>query len=123
MSTQRVIQRGSVRLPRVTVNPNRVTRKNPAWTVVGMEELDRPLSVGDKVIADQPDDEGGYVSTAVVEEINEEYSLVYLSVDWAGFHVEAAAPASMSSGVWRRQTRERASRGALRRVRVVPVAA
>jgi hypothetical protein len=77
---------GPVRsLVRVTVNPNRSTRRDAGWTVVGLEEVPSTLAIGQRVIAVQPDDEGDFVSTAVVEDINVEHRLAYLRVNWDGF--------------------------------------
>lgn len=76
-------------MKRVTVNPNRVSRKNPAWTVVGFEEVGEQLTVGERVVAVQPDPDGNFVTTAQVERLDADNHLAFLSVDWASFAVES----------------------------------
>jgi len=70
---------------RVIVNPNRATRLNSNWTVVGFEELDHALELGERVIAVQPESSGNLFSTARVEKVDAENALVYLSVAWDAF--------------------------------------
>lgn len=79
---------------RVVVNPNRATKKNPSWTVLGFEEFDSLPSVGDRLVAVQPDEDGDWVSTARVAEIDITHSLVYADVDWTGFSLEGSCAGS-----------------------------
>lgn len=67
---------------RIEVDPNSISRRNPAWSVADLP--DPAPAVGDLVRAVQPDD-GGMVLThlATVVNVNTEYGLLYLEVDWS----------------------------------------
>lgn len=77
---------------RVVINPNRATKKSPSWTVLGFEEFDVLPSVGDRLVAVQPDDDGDWLSTARVTEVDADNQLVYADVDWGSFALEGTAP-------------------------------
>jgi hypothetical protein len=58
-------------------------------TYAGFEDVDGPLTTGDKVRVYEP--ETGLTGTGVVTEIDDKHQLVYLAVDWA--HLREPAPA------------------------------
>lgn len=105
---------------RVVIDPNRVSRRNPEWAIVGLEELEQRLSVGESVLVVQPDEDGSnFISSAVVADVNDEFGLFYLSVDWQGFHTVSPHPARprlRSGGV--RSIASRTTRGSVRNARV-----
>ena len=52
-------------------------------TVTRLTKASAPVTVGEKVLAVEPED--GICTDATVIDINEEKQLIYLAVDWHGF--------------------------------------
>ena len=81
-------------ITRIVVNPNAVNHLDPDVYVARFVDADNlPRNVGEIVTVIQPEDdpEPDFVSTAVVREIDHEHSLIYLDIEWDGFHDEPAA--------------------------------
>ncbi|WP_248240281.1 hypothetical protein [Microbacterium kunmingense] len=109
--------RVSSSIKRVPVNPNRVSRRNPSWAVVGFEEVSEVPHVGELVTAMQPDDDGDFLSTGRVEHVDYGNRLIFLSVDWDGFSTHASVQPRTSGSQMHVQFHG-SSRGGLRRVRL-----
>ncbi|GAA1911300.1 hypothetical protein GCM10009737_10900 [Nocardioides lentus] len=72
---------------RVTVDPNSVSRRDPALSVVPFEGAPA-VYPGDIVIAVQPDDDGtAGEAPAVVESVDFQAGIMRLRVDWSRFRV------------------------------------
>jgi hypothetical protein len=83
----------TVGLPvRVVVDPNSFSLRDPSLSVVSLDAFDKLPSVGDSVLAVQPDDDGLEGSArGTVHSIDEAHGLVYVSVDWSTFIVSENA--------------------------------
>ncbi|KHK98546.1 hypothetical protein LK09_06105 [Microbacterium mangrovi] len=96
-----------------------MTRRNPAWTVVGLEELSGRPTIGEHVIAVQPDsDDGDFVSNGRVEAIDDEHQLVYLSIAWGAFVVAPPIDRMVTKGSRFRSFSMPTSRGSSPEVRI-----
>lgn len=82
---RRVTSHVSSSVKRVPINPNRATRRNPNWTVVGFEEVGIVPRLGETFIAVQSYDDGDLLSSGVVTQIDETNRLIFAEVDWASF--------------------------------------
>jgi len=113
MSTSRF----NITLPaRVVVDPNGAARGDASLSVALLEDADRIPKVGELVFAVQPeDDEPDYISSAIVKEIDHAKGLIYLAVDWAGFH-----EAPQRRGFVVRQRRMQGSRIAWKQSYTIP---
>ncbi|HRD63862.1 MAG TPA: hypothetical protein PLZ93_00470 [Nocardioides sp.] len=69
---------------RVEVDPGALARRDPTLSVASIDDADRPVSVGEVVWAVQTDDEDGTeaIAPATVVEVNTEFRLLHLRVDW-----------------------------------------
>lgn len=84
---------------RIEVNPHAYHgHVDPDVYVARFSDANRIPAEGDEVTVIQPDDDPSedeeFVSTAVVTGIDDQHHLVFLRVDWKGFHpaVPALAP-------------------------------
>jgi len=76
-------------MPRLTVDPNSSSRYHPGWNAVLLRDATIIPSVGQEVLAVQDDPDGpDYISTAIVQQVDLEAGLIYVTVDWDGFHDE-----------------------------------
>jgi hypothetical protein len=76
-------------MPRLIVDPNSISRYHPGWSAVLLRDATIIPEVGQEVIAVQDDPDGpDYISTAIVQKVDTAIGLIYVKVDWDGFHDE-----------------------------------
>ncbi|OZD09229.1 hypothetical protein CH275_03120 [Rhodococcus sp. 06-235-1A] len=79
----------SAKTARIEVDPNQFAGPDSALTVVRRSQFSRTPFVGEFVVAVQTDeDDGDFVGSAIVTEVDDNFDLVYLLVDWKGFSHE-----------------------------------
>ena len=111
---------------RVIVDPNSVSRRDAALSVVPQRNAERPVVRGDFVWAIQPDDDGYEgVAPARVDDIDNARDLLFLRVDWEKFAIRPSLPRNLVmlsteqnrasatrhvAYIWDRETESEASR-------------
>lgn len=76
-------------MPRIAIDPNQFSRKDPNLLVSSFENADKLPTVGEKVMLVQEyDDEPNFVGLGKVHSIDDKYELIYLEADWSSFHDE-----------------------------------
>lgn len=76
-------------MPRIAIDPNQPSRKDPKLLVSSFEDADKLPEVGQKVMLVQEyDDEPNFVGIGKVHSIDDKYELIYIEPDWSSFHDE-----------------------------------
>jgi hypothetical protein len=89
---------------RVIVDPNSVVPGEPTLTAARLADADRLPLVGEIVVASQPDTDGSdFAGTAEVVDVDTDYGLIMLRVDWSSFR-DVPAPSSSLAGAVARLT-------------------
>lgn len=92
----------SAKTARVEVDPNQFAGPDTDTTVVRRSQFVRAPFVGEFVVAVQTDeDDEDFVGSAMVTEIDEEFDLVYLLVNWDEFRYEGSHTRAHAAGTLR----------------------
>ena len=76
-------------LIRITVDPNSFARGKPWLSPVLFSDASSVPLLNQTVVVVQPhNDEPDYIGFGVVEEINHDFEIMYINVDWASFKDE-----------------------------------